>query len=68
METLIKKISDRSGLASANVLNTKFSEVENRIPNTSSLVAKIVVNAKTSEVENKISDNSKYIIAPEVNC
>ena len=37
------------------VLNTKISEVENKIPDTSSLV---VLNTKVSAVENKIPDNS----------
>ena len=37
------------------VLNTKISEVENKIPDTSSLV---VLNTKVSAVENKIPNNS----------
>ena len=47
------------------VLNTKISEVENKIPNTSSLVTTTVLNTKISEVENKIPDNSKYITTQE---
>ena len=36
-------------------MNTKISEVENKIPNTSNLVTTNVLNTKISEVENKIS-------------
>ena len=50
-----------SGLVTTTVLNTKNSEVENKIPSTSNLVTTTVLNTKISEVENKISDNSKYI-------
>ena len=45
----------------ANFLNTKISEVENKIPNTSSFVTTSVLNTNVSEVENKIPDNSTYI-------
>ena len=41
------------------ILNTKISEVENKIPNASNLVITNVLNTKPSEVENKIPDNSK---------
>ena len=47
------------------VLNTKVSEVENKIPNTHSLVTTAVLNTNISEVENKIRDNSKYITTQE---
>ena len=50
-----------------NVLNTKSSEVENKIPNTSSLVTTIVLNTKISEVENKIPNHDKYITTLEFN-
>ena len=43
------------------VLNTKISEVENKIPNTSSLVATTILNTKVNEVKNKIPDHAKYI-------
>ena len=49
------------------VLNTKISEVENKIPYTSSLVTTTVPNSKIGEVWNKILDNSKYIIMQEIN-
>ena len=50
------------------VLNTKVSEVENKmLNNTSNLVTTIVLNAEISEVENKITDNSKYVITLEFN-
>ena len=48
-------------------MNTKISEVENKMANTSSLVTTIVLNTKISEVENKIPDNSKYITTQEFN-
>ena len=44
-----------------NVLNTKITEVENKIPNTSSLMTTTVLNRKISKVENKISNHDKYI-------
>ena len=43
------------------VLNTKSSEVENKILDTSSLFTTVALNTKISEIENKNSDNSKYI-------
>ena len=49
------------------VLNSKISEVENKIPDTSGLVTTTVLNTKISEVENKISDSSKYITTQEFN-
>ena len=49
------------------VLNTKISEVENKMPDTSSLVTTTVLNTKISEVENKISDHAKYITTQEFN-
>ena len=49
------------------VLNTKISEVENKISNTSSLVTRTVLNTKISEVEDKIPDNSKYFTTEEFN-
>ena len=39
------------------VLNTKISQVENKIPNYSNLVTTNILNTKISEVENKIPDN-----------
>ena len=48
---LIKKIADASGLANATVLNTKTSEVENKIPYTSSLVTTTILNTKFTEVD-----------------
>ena len=49
------------------VLNTKISEVENKIPNTSSLVTATVLNTKINEFENKVPDQSKYITTQEFN-
>ena len=48
-------------------MNTKISEVENKIPNTSALVTTTALNTKICEVENEISDNSKYITTEEFN-
>ena len=42
-----------------SVLNTKISEVENKVPDTSNLV--------TKNVENKICNQDKYITTPEFN-
>ena len=47
------------------VLNTKISEVENKIPNTSGLVTTTVLNTKLSELENKIPNRDKYITTSE---
>ena len=43
---LIKKIPDRSGLVITTFLNTKISEVENKILNKSGSVTTIVLNRK----------------------
>ena len=59
-----KIVSDTSDY---NCLNTKISELENKIPNTSNLVTTTVLNTKISEVENKILDNFKYITILEFN-
>ena len=48
-------------------LNTKISEVENKIPDTSSLANTTFLNTKISEVENKILDHAKYISTQEFN-
>ena len=49
------------------VLNTKISEVKNKIPDTNSLVTTTILNTKISEIEKKIHDNSKYITTQELN-
>ena len=49
------------------VLNTKISEVENKISNTGNLVTINVLNTKNNEVENKILNHVKYITTPEIN-
>ena len=48
------------------VLNTKTSDIENKIPNTSNLMKTTVFNTKIREVKNKIPDHAKYI-TPEFN-
>ena len=50
-----------------NVLNTKISEVENKMPDTRSLVTTTVLNTKIGKEENKILDHAKYITTPEFN-
>ena len=55
------------GLVTTTVLNTKISEVENKIPNISGLVTTTVFYTKISEVENKIPNHDKYITNPEYN-
>ena len=49
------------------VLNTKSSEIEDKIPNTNDLVTTTVLNTKISEVENKVPNHDKYITTPEFN-
>ena len=49
------------------VLNTKISEVENKIPDTSSLVTATGTNTRISEVENKIADHAKHFTNQEFN-
>ena len=51
----------------ATILNTKISEVENKIPNTSGLIATTILKSKIREVENKIPNHDKYITTPEFN-
>ena len=59
---LMKKYQVRNTIT---VLNTKNSEVENKISHTGSLVTTTVLNTKISEVENKFPDNYKYITTQE---
>ena len=49
------------------VLNTKISEVEDKIPNTSGLVTSTDLNTKICEVENKVPNHDKYITTLEFN-
>ena len=49
------------------VLNTKISEVDNKIPDTSSWVTTTVLNTKISEVESKIPNHDKYTTTPAFN-
>ena len=57
MNMLIKK-PDINDLVTHTVLNTKSSEVENKIPDNSGIVTTTVLNTKIGEVENKIPDLS----------
>ena len=47
------------------VLNTKISEIENKVPDTSGLVTNTLLNTKIGEVEKKIPDHAKYITTSE---
>ena len=62
-----QKKPDTSGLMTTIVLNTKVSEVDNKIPDTCSLVTTNVLKTKISEDGKKIADNSKYITNQEFN-
>ena len=64
---MLAKKTDTSGLMTTTVLNTKVSEVDNKIPDTCSLVTTNVLKTKISEVGNKSTDNSKYITTQEFN-
>ena len=48
------KILDVSSLVTTTLLNTKISEVENKIPNTSGVVTTTGLNTKIGEVDSKI--------------
>ena len=48
-------------------MNTKISEVENKIPDTSTLVTTTVLNTNIGENDSKISGHAKYITTPEFN-
>ena len=62
---MLAEKTDTSGLMTTTVLNTKVSEVDNKIPDTCSLVTTNVLKTKISEVGNKTTDNSKYITTQE---
>ena len=49
---------DTSDFVLKTNFNTKFTELENKIPNTSGLVKKTGYNTKITEIENKIPDIS----------
>ena len=54
------KFPDINGWVITIVVNTKISEVENKIPDSSGLMTAIFLNTKIGEVENKVSDHDKY--------
>ena len=58
---------DTSALVTTTVLNTKISEVENKIPNTINLVTTNLLNTIISNVENKSLNHDKHITTPEFN-
>ena len=47
-----------SGLVATTVLDSKISEIENKIPDASSLVITTVRNTNIGEVENKVPARS----------
>ena len=66
-DTKLIKNTRYKWLVTATVLNSKISEVENKIPDTSSLVTTTVLDTKIGEVENKIPDHAEYITTQEFN-
>ena len=62
-----KETPDTSCLVTTTVLNTKITEVENKIPNTSNVVTTTGLNTKIIENESKIPEHDKYITTPEFN-
>ena len=61
-----KKIPDVSSLVTT-LLNTKISEVENKIPNTSGVVTTTVLNTKIGEVDSKIPGVSGLVRKTDYN-
>ena len=59
-DNLVAKVDniDTSDLVLKNNFNTKFTGLENKIPNTSGLVKMTDCNTKITEIENKIPDIS----------
>ena len=57
---LIKNISDASGLVTTTVLNTKISEIENKIPSLSGLVKQTDYDAKIKEIGGKYFTTAAY--------
>ena len=49
------------------VLNTKISEVENKVLDTRGWVTTTVLNTKIGKVKNKIPNHAKYTTTPEFN-
>ena len=59
-DKLVAKVDniDTNNFVLRTNFNTKFTGLENKIPNTSGLVKKIDYNSKITEIENKIPDIS----------
>ena len=59
-DKLVTKVDniDTSDFVSKTNFNTKFTGLENKIPNTSGLIKKTDCNSKITEIENKIPDIS----------
>ena len=60
-DKLVAKVNniDTSDFVLKTSFNTKFTGLENKIPNTSGLVKKTDYNAKITDIENKIPDISR---------
>ena len=48
-------------------MNTKISEVQNKIPDTNSLVTTTILNTRIGEVGKKITYHAKYIATQKSN-
>ena len=48
-------------------MNTKVSEVENKIPDNSGFLTTCALNTKIGEVENKIPDHAKVTTSQKLN-
>ena len=48
-------------------MNTKATEIENKVPDITDLATKAVLNTRTTEIENNIPDTSSVITTPEFN-
>ena len=48
-------------------MNTKISDVENKIPDTSGLVTTSVLNTKIEKFEKKVLDHARYITTQQFN-
>ena len=60
-------MADVRGLVTTTVLNTKLSEVENKIQHTSSSLTTTVLIAKIGKVENKFHNHNAHITTKKYN-
>ena len=57
---LIKTIQS-SGLVKETDLNTKITEIENKVPNITSVVTTVAINIKVTGSENKVLDANGFL-------